>query len=338
MTERVPPDAIGDVVFDDEALAALPSWLARAAGARSATILWRHLDGVHEVMAFNRQPPACAALYAWKYAPIDPWVKAALAAVRPGEVLGMDERVPLAAFEKSRLHRELFRPWGDDTVHAAVAVFDTGSGDAIVSVYRGRQQGPFAQSDLDSLGAYLPDLGRALRTRGELMAYRRRERVRRDSLDGVGLASVVMRADGQVLRLNLAADQVLRRADGFCTRGGFVSCVDPGSRLRLQAALALATAPDNAMATAIPVERLIPSPQASQGQDRRLAYMVSVTPRPSEGDKPLAMLVFRDPDAAEDSLATRLRALFRPARAEIADLVGSPHGLAATANAGTIRA
>jgi hypothetical protein len=329
MTERVPPDAFGAVVFDDEALAALPSWLARTAGARSAMIQWRHLDGVHEIMAASRQTPACSTLYAWKYASTDPWVSAALAAGRPGEALSMDERVPLAAVEKSRLYRELIRPWGDDTVHAAVVVFDTGWGDAIVSLYRGRQEGPFVPADLDPLGAHLPDLGRVLRTRGELMGYRRREQVRRDSLDGVALGAIVVRGDGQMLRANLAADQVLRRADGFRVQGDLVSCVDPGSRLRLQAALALATAPDNAMATAIPVERPAAGPQAARRQDRPLAYMVSVTPRPSEGDRPLAMLVFRDPDAAEDSLAARLRALFRPAPDETADSVLSPDRLIA---------
>jgi hypothetical protein len=210
MSGCVPPHAIDEAVFDDEALAALPTWLACAAGARSAMIQWRHLDGVHEVMAFSRREPACAALYAWKYAAIDPWVQAALAAARPGEMLCMHERVPLAAFERSRLYRELIRPRGDDTIHAAVAVFDTGWGDAIVSLHRGRREKPFVQSDLDALDAYLPDLGRVLRTRGELIAYRRREQVRRDSLDGVALASIVMRGDGQMVRVNLAGDQVLR--------------------------------------------------------------------------------------------------------------------------------
>jgi hypothetical protein len=335
MTGPVSPDAIGEVMFDDEALAALPSWLARAAGARSAIIQWRHLDSVHEVMAFSRHAPAYVALYGWKYAPADPWVKAALAAGRPGELLGMDERVSLAAFEKSRFCRDLIRPWGEDIAHAAVAVFDTGSGDAIVSLYRGRREAPFARSDLDPLDACLPNLGRVLRTRGELLAYRRREQVKRDSLDGVALASIVMRSDGRMLRVNLAADQVLRRADGFRSCGGLVSCIDPGSRLRLQAALALATAPDNPMATAIPVERSPVGPQPSRRPDRPLAYMVSVTPRPSEGGAPLAMLVFRDPDSGEESLATRLRSLFRPAVGGVVD--PGPEHMTAVASGGTIR-
>ena len=63
----------------------------RATGARSAIIQWRHLDGAYEMISFSHLAAACAALYAWRYAPIDPWVNAALAAGRPGELLCMDE-------------------------------------------------------------------------------------------------------------------------------------------------------------------------------------------------------------------------------------------------------
>jgi hypothetical protein len=84
----------------------------------------------------------------------------------------------------------------------------------------------------------------------------------------------------------------------------------------LQAALALATAPDNAMATAIPVERTFASPRAAERGARPLAYVVSVTPLRGEGDNTLARLVFRDPDTADVRLTSRLLALFRATRAE----------------------
>jgi len=330
MTRRVPPEAIDEALFDDQALAALPAWLARAAGARSAIIQWRHLDGVHEIMAFNHYSPACAAAYAWKYAAMDPWVKAALASPGRGEMRVMDGLVPFAVFEKSRFRREFSRAWGDDTAYAAVAVFDTACGDAIVSVHRGRREPPFAEGDLAPLGERLPDLGRVLGARGELLARRRQKQVRRDSLDGVALASIVVRADGQVMRVNLGGDQVLRRADGFRTKGEFLSCMDPGSRLRLQAALTLATAPDNATATAIPVERLSTGARPAQGRNRPLAYVVSVTPMRGEGVDALAMLVFHDPDAVERSLGARLRAFLRPTRADSCRVTRPQAGLSVT--------
>src|SRR5579859_274624 len=112
MTARGCTEAIQEALFDDEALATLPSWLARAAGARSALILWRHADGVHEVIAFNRHTAGCMALYAWKYAPLDPWVKAARATMRRDALLSLDELVPAAVFERSRLYREFIRPQG----------------------------------------------------------------------------------------------------------------------------------------------------------------------------------------------------------------------------------
>jgi len=137
--------------------------------------------------------------------------------------------------------------------------------------------------------------------------------VGRDDLDDMALGKIVVDGDGRISRLNLAADQVLRRADGFRTSAGLLSCADPGSRLRLLAALALATAPDNSMATAIPVERVFAG-RSTERAERSLGYTVSVTPMRGDDGRPLAMLVFRDPDGGEESLAGRLRALFRPSR------------------------
>lgn len=327
MTAGCCTEAIHEALFDDGALAALPSWLARAAGARSAMILWRHLDGVHELIAFNHHTAAFAALYAWKYAPIDPWLKAALASPRRGELLPLHDSVPVAAFDRSRLYREFIRPQGDDTFHAAVAVFATPWGEGFLSLHRSRCEAPFARSDIDPLNACLPHLDRLLRARGEEIARLRREQVVRDTLDGVALGAIVVGSDGRIARVNLAADQVLRRADGFRTKGGLLSGVDPGSRLRLQAAIALATAPDNPMATAIPVERVVIGADAGARRVRPLAYMVSVTPMPAGGDGPRAMLVFRDPDGPEETLAGRLRALLRPGRGEPVIPVGAPDGL-----------
>jgi len=329
MTARCCAEAIHEAFFDDEALAALPSWLARAAGARSAMILWRHLDGVHEIIAFNHHSAAFAALYAWKYAPIDPWLKAALASPRRGELLHLRDKVPAAAFERSRLYREFIQPQGDDTFHATVAVFATPWGEGLLSLHRSRYEAPFTQSDIDPLSACLPHLGRLLRARGDVIARLRREQVVQDTLDGVALGAIVVRGDGRIARANLAADQVLRRVDGFRTRGGVLSGVDPGSRLRLQAAIALATAPDNPMATAIPVERVVMGANDGARRERPLAYMVSVTPMPGGDDGPRAMLVFRDPDGPEETLAGRLRALLRPGRAEPVIPVGVPDGLTA---------
>lgn len=316
MTVRVPPEAIHEALLDDGALAALPACLARAAGARSAIILWRHPDSVHEVLGFSHYARGCAALYAWKYAPIDPWLKAALAAPRRGELLSMDEYVPRAAFEKTRLYREFIRPQ-DDTVHAAVAVFPSPWGEGLLSLHRGRRDGPFAASDLASLRERLLHVGCVVSARGELIAGRRRERVKRDALDDLGLGSIALNGQGRVEKINLAADRVLRRADGFTIRDGLISCVDPGSRLRLQVALSAATAPGNARARAIPVERVLAGPHAAHRGERPLAYMVSVTPARGEGP-PSAMLVFRDPDVGNESLMARLRALFQPLRAETA--------------------
>jgi hypothetical protein len=315
MLASVRMEAIREALFDDDALAALPAWLARAVGARSAMILWRHMDGVHEVLAFNHFTPANASAYAYKYAALDPLLKAARLSGRRDELLCLDDFVPPSTFARSRFHREFVRPLGDDIARAAVAVFGATSGEVLVVLHRGSDAAPFTSSDMDPLDDCLPRLSQVLCARGETLARRRRRQVARDDLDGLALGAVIIGRDGRIARMNLTADLVLRRADGFLSRRGVLSCADPGSRMRLHAALALATAPDNPIATAIPVERVSPTSDGQRRGERPLAYMVSVTPAPREEGQSLSMLVFRDPDGAEVSLAARLGALLRPARA-----------------------
>ena len=317
------PDSreIYEAVFDDEALAALPAMLARSAGARSGLIHWRHRDQSHEVFAYSYFTPRSMELYASTYAAIDPWVVAAETQVTPNEIIRLDRHVPAAAFEASRIHREFVTGQGDDTFHCVGAAFRTRWGQGLLGVHRGRRATPFEDHDLGALTAAAPHLRRMLQVRGELAAHRHTSMVARDALDRLAVGAVVARADGQVVQANRAADGVLRRADGLVVKGGRLTGADPASRARLEAALAAATTPTDPSANAIAVER----------GGEALAYLVSVTPMAGLPGRALALLVFRDPDLAEESLEPRLRSLFQLTRIEAAIAADLSRGLSAPA-------
>jgi hypothetical protein len=296
MTEPVRADSIYHALFDDRAFEALPGMLAKATGARSALIQWRHPDGIHEVLAWSHFSRDFIELYAAKFASLDPWVAAATHEQRFDELIRLDAHVTASDFDESRFHREFLAPWGDDTAQGVGAVFRTPWGEGLVSVQRGRGSPPFDVTELAALEECLPQLRRLLQVRGEIASYRRGPKVARDAFDDLGLAAVVTGGDGLVVRTNDAADRVLRRADGLLVQANRLTCADPAARTGLEAAIDRATAGSDPAATAIVVERSL----------KALAYMVSVTPMTGPGGRGRALIVFRDPDVAAPDRGLRL--------------------------------
>jgi hypothetical protein len=284
-------DVIYRALFDDTAFAALPALISRATGARAAMIQWRHPDGVHEALAWSHHALDHVDLYISRYAALDPWVDAAMKARRFNTVIRLEDHVPREVFERGRFYREFVAPGGDDPIHRAGVVFRTPWGEGFVGLQRGLSDPPFDGSALSPLEACVPHLGRLMQVRGELAAGRRGPKVMRDDLDDVSLAAIVTTGDGQIVRLNLAADRVLRRGDGLVIEDNRLTCLDEGSRAGLRAALEAATIARHPAATAFIVER-------RQGA---LAYIVSVTPMTGR-----ALVVLRDPDARETSFSIRL--------------------------------
>jgi DNA-binding CsgD family transcriptional regulator len=311
---------IYEALFDDEALNALPAVLADCAAARSAVIQWRHVDQTHEIMTHSYFTPTFLARYVSEFAAIDPWGIALATKAKSNEVIRLEQYVPPSVYEASRMYRDLIRAQGDDTFHCTGMFVHTPWGEGIVGVHRGRGARAFEAGDVEPLGDCIPHLRRMLQVRGELMAYRRGERVGRDSLDSLALGVVVVQGDGHVVRTNLAADAVLRRADGLVEKGRRLGCVNHASRLRLEAALAAATALASPSASAIAIDRAGRAP----------AYLASVTPLVGATGRPMAVLLFRDPDTDETSLEPSLRSLFSLTRIEAAIAVDLSKGLGAS--------
>jgi hypothetical protein len=309
MSELVRADIIYHALFDDRAFEGLPAALARAMGARSALIQWRHPDGVHEALAWSHYPRDFVQLYAAKYAPIDPWVAAATKAGRFNEVIRMETYVTDADFHHSRFQREFLSPHGDDTVHCVGVVFRTPWGEGLLSVQRGQSSSPFDSADLAILEECLPHMRRLLQVRGELAAHRRGPKVLRDDFDELALGAIIVGGNGLVVRMNHVADRVLRRADGLLVQGNRLICVDQRSRSGLEAAIDLATAGQRPEATAVVVERNI----------QALAYLVSVTPMTGGAGRGRALIVFRDPDPERPSRGFRLSAFPRLRRGRSPD-------------------
>ena len=304
--EEIRSEQIYEALFDDEALEQLPQRLANAVGGRSTILNWRHSDGGFGALGYCYFTPEFMAAYVETWAALDPWVIAAAQPSMLNRVLLLDEAVPSDAFARSALYNDFVRASGDDTFYAMGVAYSSARGDGILGVNRGRAAGPFEASDLARLQLHAKDIGRVLKLRGEIAAAQRDKEVTSAALDTMAVAIAVVAWNGRLLEANAAAEAVFERADGFGRRGGMIGAVLHGDAQALERAIALATAPTRPTATSVMVNR---APGLA-------AYLVTVAPLATASPRRRAMLIFRDPETRDASLAQRLRGLFGLSKAE----------------------
>jgi DNA-binding CsgD family transcriptional regulator/PAS domain-containing protein len=301
-------DTLYEGIFDDGAFAALPSHLSEAVRARATVIRWRHLDLSWEALAFNHYTAPFMRLYIETFAALDPWTDAALAQANTSQFVGLEHHVSKACFEDSSYYRLFLKPLRDDTAHCVSLALKTPCGEGLISLTRGRRAKPFSPADLAALDLMAPHLMRLLRLRGELAAHRHGARIARDTLDSLGIATIVVRGDGRIVHANAAGEAVLRRQDGLWLQDGAIGCRHPDAGPRLAAAIAAATAANHPEGSAVAIDR-------GAGH---APYLVDLTPLGGRFRRSMALLTFRDPAVADTSMALRLRSLFGLTRAEAA--------------------
>jgi DNA-binding CsgD family transcriptional regulator len=300
MNVEVRSEDIYEALFDDEVFANLPNLLSRVGGSRASIIQWRPIHHGFEALAYNYFTPEFMDLYARKYTAIDPWVVASLKTGIKNSTLRLDQYVDQNTFRSSSISQEFLRDQGDDTGHCMGAVFESSWGEGIVSVLRGRRAAPFEPEHAARLNVCVPHLRKLLQVRGELAFHRSEARLSEVALDAMALACIIVREGGRILRVNAAGDAILRRADGLFVKDGALVATDGPHRARLVRAIAAATATIQPEASAVVVDR---RPDQS-------TYLITVTPISGKVGARTALLLFRDPDFADESLCDRLRALF----------------------------
>lgn len=301
---------IYEALFDDDAFHNLPNLFSRAFNARSSIINWVHADGAMVNFAYNHFTPEFMAEYQAGYIHKDLWMQAAFSPDRQNSVFNASELVRPAVFENSELYNELIRRHGDDTFHCLGSGFFSTYGMGALGINRAKSAGAFDDDAVARLKDNAIAVRRVLAVRGEIAAHRRDATLARSVLDIVGLAAIAVRHDGRILYANQAGETILRRADGLCSRKGQITGITETLTRRLALVLGKATASFQPETAAFAIER----------EGGLAPYHLTVTPLVSGQRGMSALLLLRDPDAKDASLAQRLRGLFRlsPAEAELA--------------------
>ena len=296
---------IYEALFDENAFNNLPNLLARAVNGRSAMINWVHTDGEIANLAYTYFDKSIMAEYAASFIHKDLWVASAQAPYRQNKIFNASQIVPVSVFERSEIYNDLIRRRNDDTVYCIGGAFRTEWGTGILGVIRGKSSGAFDEDAVMMLEEYATALRRVLMVRGEIAAHRRSAALAKSVLDIVGLAAIVVRNDLRIVHVNDAGEALLRRGLGLYSKQGYLAARGEDDRWRLSAAVLRATAPFAPKTAALTVER-----KSGEASAQLPAYHFVVMPVPCAGPSPRALLLFRDPDLEQPSLASRVQALF----------------------------
>jgi DNA-binding CsgD family transcriptional regulator len=309
MLQPFRPETIYDAATDDEAFEQLASTLAAAIGARSGVFHWKDFrEATEEVSYSGYFSIESMVRYEQHFADADLWSAAVKRPERINQVWNLDALVPVGEYKSGRLYNEWIRPMGDDSFHAMGGAFRTDTAIGEIGFHRGKGQGAFDEEAVRIVKDGFSHLRRMLEIRSKLGGSRRLAQSASAALDFIGHGIITLQSTGQVLHCNLAAEAVLRRADGLTLHNGRLQARHPGDQAALHAALDRAAAPSSCHASAALIRR-------AEGRP----YEVSIISAWVEGRRQL-ILVLADPDARNLGLLARLRDLYglTPAEGEVA--------------------
>jgi DNA-binding CsgD family transcriptional regulator/PAS domain-containing protein len=192
----------------------------------------------------------------------------------------------------------------------------TATSNALLSLARSREVGPFTSAEKESVTLLMPHLRRAAKLSREFARIRQE----RDSLlDRLSMGFVVLDGNGKITFMNRAAELILERSDGICSHANGISATEPGESGQFRKMIANAT-----LTSARKAMNGGGSMAITRACGRPLTLKVSpLMPSPASplSQEPGVVVFLTDPDASEPSEPERLAAMFglTPAESRMAD-------------------
>jgi DNA-binding CsgD family transcriptional regulator/PAS domain-containing protein len=183
-------------------------------------------------------PPEMTRLYNDRYGKLDPCATDHyLAPV--GEPRATADIMPYDEFVRSRIYRELLRPYG--WVDAATTALDrSGASIASVTVFRDARDGLIDKEARQRLRVLAPHLRRAVLI-GKVIEFKSAEAANlADAFDELTAAVLLINADGRIVHANRRALCLLETGDPLSARDGKLFARDPETSRGLQAVFASA--------------------------------------------------------------------------------------------------
>jgi hypothetical protein len=211
--------------------------LCRATGSHAGAVVLSDLRTRQDSMpAFFGAQDASAVAYERRYAEHNPWRQAHASAPRPaGSVLVSDDLVPYANLRESLFHRDFLRHLGLDHGVGLVGV-SSPSHLGSLTLLRTHRRGAFRADELPFLARIAGHWSNACRLRARL-AGPDSEPPFAAVFDRLETAVLLLAEDGTILRVNAAADALLRAGDLLRQHGNRLAAKHGAARHALPRAI-----------------------------------------------------------------------------------------------------
>lgn len=221
----------------------------------------------------SRTPPEALEAYGREWYKADPWARSPRAhALRAGHVVIGDALIDRAALERTAFFNEFGRQCG--VVHCLAGMIDVSpQGMSCLSINGDIRRSPFDVADASLLDDLMPAIQNALHLDRRLTGVDLLAAAFADALDGLRHGVVLLGPRAEVLWMNRAAAEVLRRKDGLSLQRNELRAATPGASARLHQAIA-----DAALAQR--GERMAPLPVPVPRPSGRPPFAVAVSPLP----------------------------------------------------------
>lgn len=293
-------DQIYDAAVDEAALAALPSHLAAAMGARSTNILTLTPNWEVEALSFCHFTTEMTEYFfqnaMWKH---DLWMRTAMLHAHNGRVAACDDYMSLQTFKSGVFYNDFIRHFGDDTVHCFGTAFKAGRKQYTLGIQRSEGSGAFAAKDVAALQALIPHLQRSLAIKDRLFVAETEAASATAVLHRMRVCILRLDRSGRILFANRRAEVLLRQNDGLAFVNHRLRFWQVSLQDRFDSAVAAAADRKLGLGDAISVPR--PSGAAR--------YKILIAPAESERQGE-ALVLIDDQSCETTSLAETFGAMF----------------------------
>jgi DNA-binding CsgD family transcriptional regulator len=301
---------IYDALTDDEAFAALPAALARAADARSCILQAFTPNNDLLLAVYNDYYPleAYAFYVEAEMFRHDPWRSPFEQPSRLNTACSSRDLVDPEDYKRSVFYNDFYRQFGDDTAHCLGGVMTHRDGVVTLGIHRGMAAESFSEAETAAMQVAIPHLRRLLTVKAQVQAAGAQGLTARGLLDALPQGVLVVDHLGLLIYANAKGEALLRPGRPLTLRAGHIRAREHRDDLRLVELILSAGlgvgGRGGAMSTA-----------AADGP----GWRITVTPWRT-GERTRVIVLLDEPEAADPSLAAKLSGLYglTAAEAEIA--------------------
>lgn len=306
--------AIYEAALDEEAFAALPAELSKAAEGRSASL--QHFSGAGELIDFGISyftDDVGAYYLEHRLFEHDVWAPPSLLPQNRDRMHNVEDWVSVETFKRGMIYNDLYRRFGDDTGRCIGAAIGLADGFATIGIHNPVSR-PFEADDPARLQPLIPHLRRLFDLRAKLGQTERRLLAAQTLLDTRAEALFLIGQGLRLVTMNAAAERMARHKGPIALKGGQLVCVDPQRDAVLQRLILTALRRRGSQGGSLAVR-----------QDPASMLRISVTPATIAGASHALVTVNRA-DGLPEQLPTKLAEVYGLSASEAEVVALLAHG------------